>query len=88
MQVKFNKDKDGFQKSWLFQFGEGPFDVVAVYPVPKHPNIFGKNSLTNEYVEVIFEYGEWVEIKITSQFYTVPYWVKNVIFHSKWLQRV
>jgi len=80
MFVAWNKEAEGFQSCWLWQFGKGPFEVLRVYKAPEEPNYLGP-------IEISFEPGCWLLISIpeAAYQYRVEYGIKSVLFHQKWL---
>jgi len=83
--VSWNRKADGFLESWLWQYGEGPFEVVDVRNVPTKPGILGAGFTK---VEIPFEAGKWYWIKLpeTAHNYRANEIVKckTGMFHSKY----
>lgn len=87
MRVAWNREQEGFRKEWLWQFGEGPFDIVQVIPVPETPRFLG--VFKHNQVEICWEPGRWFFIRISkdSYFHKV-HDVVSVRFHEKWFSPI
>ena len=87
--VQWNKTAEGFLESWLWQFGEGPFEVVDELEVPLTPHILGTGTTQ---VEIPFEPGKWYWIKLpkTAHNYRQDEIIncKTATFHSKYLSPI
>lgn len=77
----------GYQESWLWQFGPGPFEILADHPVPSNPTLLGTDEVSGEQVYIDYEPGIWFEIAVpqAAAHYRQEYGVKRVMFHSRWL---
>lgn len=75
--------KNGFRSEWLWQYGNGPFEIVKEEIVPSEPGYlgFGQNK-----IEIYYQPGFWIWIKLTgeSDFHRVYPWVAKAWFHSDW----
>jgi len=80
MHVRWNDKRPGFQACWLWQFGEGPFEVLHTSPVPTTPHFLGTSEIT-------FQPGTWYYVAIpkAAYQYRVEYRIKAVMFHEMWL---
>ena len=83
--VEWNRRAKGFQDSWLWQFGEGPFELSIERDVPSNPGYFGSGD---NIIEFRSEPGKWYWIKLseTAHHYrkTEPVECKVAWFHSNW----
>lgn len=82
MKVRWNKDQEGFQESWLWQFGEGPFTVLNRYDVPPRSQ--------SPFLQMEYSPGTWYVLDISETAapqYREEYGVEQVMFHDKWLYR-
>ena len=78
MRVAWNKDQEGFQDCWIWQYGEGPFDVVKEYQAPTEPRFLGNIPIT-------YEPGKQSYISISDDsYFKVEHRVEHVLFHEKW----
>lgn len=84
MIVSWNKGQAGFQNCWLWQFGPGPFQVVARHPVPPEPRILGWPG-QKESAEIQFEPGQWYTIALPPKHHFNEHGITTVtFFHEKW----
>jgi len=81
--VSWNRQKEGFQECWLWQFGLGPFILLKKESVPQTTQYLGLPNQIS--VPFRFEPGEWYTIALSdeSKFYR-DYRVENTMFHEKW----
>lgn len=87
--VKWNKDAKGFLECWLWQYGEGPFEVVKEMDILPEPHYLGGG---NTKIEIPFEPGKWYSIKLpkTAHNYRPDEIIKckTALFHNKWFSSV
>jgi hypothetical protein len=83
MYVQWNREEPGFQNCWLWQFGEGPFEVLEVHRVPP---VGGRVGGGIDFIQSKFEPGYWYYIRVPNcaYQYRVEYGLESVLFHSKW----
>lgn len=86
MRVSWNQSQEGFQDSWVWQFGEGPFEVVKIYDVPEGKRSYAASSVLARESEIEFEKGKWYSISVprAAEQYRLEYGVEKVLFHQKW----
>jgi hypothetical protein len=84
-KVLWNMQAEGFLKDWIWQYGEGPFEVVEEMDVTSGPHYLGGGTTK---IEIPFEPGKWYRIKLPETAHNYrPGEIMNceiAIFHSKW----
>ncbi len=84
MLVAWNRHQEDFPTYWLWQFGEGPFEVLDSYPVRSTPAHLGTGT---QQVTITFDPGVWYTIAVPNAAlqYRVEYGIRVVtFFHEKW----